>query len=75
MEVGGLAAVREEAASGGRDRGGGYGQNAQVARVAVVDTNQFRVITQSVKKTDANDAQLLALYLAKGLLPGGAHER
>lgn len=42
---------------------------AQVARVAVVDTNQFRVITQSVKKTDANDAQLLALYLAKGLLP------
>jgi transposase len=42
---------------------------AQVARVAVVDTSQFRVITQSVKKTDANDAQLLALYLAKGLLP------
>lgn len=41
----------------------------QVARVVVVDTNQFRVITQSVKKTDANDAQLLALYLAKGLLP------
>lgn len=41
----------------------------QVARVAVVDTNQFRVITQSVKKTDANDAQLLALYLEKGLLP------
>jgi transposase len=40
-----------------------------VARVVVVDTNQFRVITQSVKKTDANDAQLLALYLAKGLLP------
>ncbi|HLJ90357.1 MAG TPA: transposase [Candidatus Angelobacter sp.] len=34
-----------------------------VARVVVVDTNQFRVITQSVKKTDANDAQLLALYL------------
>lgn len=41
----------------------------QVARVVVVDTNQFRVITQSVKKTDGNDAQLLALYLAKGLLP------
>lgn len=40
-----------------------------VARVVVVDTNQFHVITQSVKKTDANDAQLLALYLAKGLLP------
>jgi transposase len=42
---------------------------AHVTRVVVVDTNQFRVITQSVKKTDANDAQLLALYLAKGLLP------
>jgi transposase len=40
-----------------------------VERVVVVATNQFRVITQSVKKTDANDAQLLALYLAKGLLP------
>jgi len=39
-----------------------------VARVVVVATNQFRVITQSVKKTDANDAQLLALYLEKGLL-------
>lgn len=40
-----------------------------VARIVVVNTNQFRVITQSVKKTDANDAQLLALYLEKGLLP------
>jgi transposase len=40
-----------------------------VARVVVVATNQFRVITQSVKKTDANDAQLLALYLEKDLLP------
>jgi len=37
-----------------------------VARVVVVATHQFRVITQSVKKTDANDAQLLALYLEKG---------
>jgi transposase len=44
--------------------------NAVPPHVArVVATNQFRVITQSVKKTDANDAQLLALYLAKGLLP------
>jgi hypothetical protein len=39
-----------------------------VARVVVVDTNQFRVISQSVKKTDANDARLLSLYLSKGLL-------
>jgi len=40
-----------------------------VGRVVVVDTNQFRVITQSVRKTDAHDAERLALYLAKGLLP------
>ncbi|MBV9343194.1 MAG: transposase, partial [Acidobacteria bacterium] len=40
-----------------------------VARVVVVATNQFRVITQSVKKTDTNDARDLALFLAKGLLP------
>jgi transposase len=40
-----------------------------VAHVVVVDTNQFRVISQSVKKTDPNDARLLSLYLSKGLLP------
>lgn len=40
-----------------------------VGRVVVVDCNQFRVISRSVKKTDANDARLLALYLSKGLLP------
>ena len=40
-----------------------------VTRVVVVDSNQFRVISRSVKKTDANDAQLLALYLSKDLLP------
>jgi transposase len=39
------------------------------ARVVVADPNQFRVISQSVKKTDPNDARNLALYLAKGLLP------
>jgi transposase len=41
----------------------------QVKRVVVVDTNQFRVISQSVKKTDPNDARLLSLYLSKNLLP------
>ncbi len=41
----------------------------QVARVVVVDTNQFRVISQSVKKTDPHDARLLSLYLSKNLLP------
>jgi transposase len=40
-----------------------------VGRVVVVDTNQFRVISQSVKKTDPNDARLLSLYLAKDMLP------
>jgi transposase len=40
-----------------------------VARTVVVDPNQFRVISHSVKKTDPNDARNLALYLAKGLLP------
>jgi transposase len=40
-----------------------------VARVVVVDTNQFRVISQSVKKTDRKDAEHLALYLSKDLLP------
>lgn len=40
-----------------------------VARVAVVNPGQFKVISQSVKKTDQNDAETLALYLAKDLLP------
>jgi transposase len=42
---------------------------AHVKRVVVVDTNQFRVISQSVKKTDPNDARLLSLYLSKDMLP------
>jgi transposase len=42
---------------------------SHVARMVVVDPYQFRVISQSVKKTDPNDARNLALYLAKGLLP------
>jgi transposase len=41
----------------------------QVARVVVVNPSQFKVISQSVKKTDKNDAELLAPYLEKGLLP------
>jgi len=40
-----------------------------VARVVTVDSNQFKVISQSVKKTDPHDARNLALYLAKDLLP------
>jgi hypothetical protein len=41
----------------------------RVARVRVVNPTQCKVIHQSVKKTDSNDAELLALYLSKGLLP------
>jgi transposase len=40
-----------------------------VSRVAVINPSQFKVISQSVKKTDKKDAELLALYLSKGLLP------
>jgi transposase len=40
-----------------------------VARVVVVNTSQFKVIRQSVKKTDAHDARALALYLSKDMLP------
>jgi transposase len=40
-----------------------------VARVVVVNPHQFRVISESVKKTDRRDAEALALYLSKGLLP------
>lgn len=40
-----------------------------VARVAVVNPSEFRVIRQSTKKTDKHDARALALFLSKGLLP------
>lgn len=41
----------------------------RVARVVVVNPRQFKVISESVKKTDRKDAEALALYLAKDLLP------
>ena len=41
----------------------------RVNRVTVVNPSQFKVISQLVKKTDKNDAELLALYLWKELLP------
>ena len=40
-----------------------------VGRVVVVNPAQFKVIRQSVKKTDRNDARALALFLAKDMLP------
>ena len=39
-----------------------------VSHVAVVNPSQFKVISQSVKKTDKNDAELLALYLGETLI-------
>ena len=42
---------------------------SHVARVVVVNTTQFKVIRQSVKKTDPHDARALALYLSKNMLP------
>lgn len=38
-------------------------------RVVVVNPHQFKVISQSVKKTDEHDAKVLAEFLAKGMLP------
>ena len=42
---------------------------SHVARVVVVNPTQFRVIRQSVKKTDPHDARTLAFYLSKEMLP------
>lgn len=42
---------------------------AQVARVVVVNPHQFKVISASVKKTDDKDAESLALFLSKDMLP------
>lgn len=39
------------------------------SNVVVVNPSQFKLISQSVKKTDRNDAKLLAFYLSKGMLP------
>lgn len=41
----------------------------RVRRLVVVNPHQFRVISESVKKTDRRDAALLAEYLEKDLLP------
>jgi transposase len=42
---------------------------SRAGRVVVVNPHQFRVISESVKKTDRRDAALLAEYLEKDLLP------
>lgn len=40
-----------------------------VERVVVVDPWKFKVISESTKKTDKHDAELLALFLSKDMLP------
>ena len=40
-----------------------------VRRVAVVDPAKFKVVSESTKKTDEHDAELLALFLSKDMLP------
>jgi len=41
----------------------------KVSEVIVVNPSQFKVIVNSSKKTDKADAELLAFYLSKGMLP------
>ena len=40
-----------------------------VSEVFIVNPRQFRIISDSVKKTDKTDAEQLALFLSKGMLP------
>ncbi|TAL66778.1 MAG: IS110 family transposase [Bacteroidetes bacterium] len=40
-----------------------------LARTVVVNTTEFKVISQSLQKTDRKDAELLAFYLQKEMLP------
>lgn len=40
-----------------------------VSKVVIVNPTQFKVISESVKKTDRVDAEKLAFYLSKGMLP------
>lgn len=41
----------------------------KVGKIVIVNPGQFKVISSSVKKNDKQDAELLALYLQKELLP------
>ncbi|MCL2335541.1 MAG: IS110 family transposase [Endomicrobia bacterium] len=41
----------------------------RVNKVVVINPKQFKVISESVKKTDENDARAIAKYLKHGLLP------
>jgi len=51
-----------------------------VRRVVVVNASKFKVISESTKKTDKNDAENLAFFLSKDMLPelrmkDAGHER
>lgn len=41
----------------------------RISRIVVVDPHKFKVIRNSVKKTDKHDARTLAFYLSKDMLP------
>jgi len=41
----------------------------RVKAVRMINPRQFKVISDSVKKTDKNDAETIAEYLSKGLIP------
>lgn len=41
----------------------------KVGRLVVVNPSQFKIISQSTKKTDKNDARVLAEFLEKDMLP------
>lgn len=40
-----------------------------VSEVKVINPLQFKVVSQSVKKTDKNDAKVIAEFLSKGMVP------
>ena len=46
-----------------------YSNGEEKVDLAVINPNQFKVISHSVKKTDKNDAKVLAEFLEKDLLP------
>lgn len=44
-------------------------QLGESVKAVVVNTTEFKIISQSTKKTDKKDAELLAFYLQKEMLP------
>lgn len=41
----------------------------EVKRIVIINPWQFKIISQSVKKTDEQDAAIIAKYMSKGLIP------